>query len=98
MRRARRELSSALASLSDAGEVDRALDELFTPAELSDVLLRWRLMQLLQDGMPQRAIAEKLGISLCKITRGSRLLKTPSAVVKQLLSHKLEGIENENNC
>ena len=41
--------------------------------------------QLLDEGVTQRAIAERLGVSLCKITRGSRFLKDPESVVRKIL-------------
>ena len=69
------------------------LNEIFTPAEIQDVALRWRLMTLLSEGVPQREIAKELGISLCKITRGSKVLKTRGSVSKKLLDMK-NGVKN----
>ncbi len=65
--------------------MERLFDDLLTRAELRDLILRWRLLKMLDAGVPQREIAETLGISLCKITRGSRVLKQPEAVVTALL-------------
>jgi TrpR family trp operon transcriptional repressor len=65
----------------------RLFNEIFTPAEIQDVALRWRLMKMLHKGVPQRQIAEKLGISLCKITRGSKILKMRHSVSKQILDN-----------
>ena len=48
------------------------LRDLLTPAEYRDVALRWRIINMLAKGTPQRDIAESLGVSLSKITRGSR--------------------------
>ena len=62
--------------------------EIFTPAEIQDVALRWRLMTMLHEGVPQREIADDLGISLCKITRGSKVLKDRGSVTKRLLETK----------
>jgi TrpR family transcriptional regulator, trp operon repressor len=59
--------------------------ELFTPAERRDVALRWRLMRMLYAGVSQRDVAAQLGISLCKITRGSRVLKGSRSVARRIL-------------
>ncbi len=50
------------------------LRDLLTQAEYRDTALRWRIVKLLSDGVPQRDIATSLGVSLSKITRGSREL------------------------
>ena len=58
---------------------------LFTPPELKDFANRWLLVKELDKGTTQREIAKKYGMSLCKITRGSReLAKTDSAFRKLL--------------
>ncbi|MFA4945543.1 MAG: Trp family transcriptional regulator [Lentisphaeria bacterium] len=56
-------------------ELDVLLDGLLAPPELEDMCKRWRLLQLLEQDVPQRQIARELGVSLGKIARGSRLLK-----------------------
>ncbi len=61
------------------------LEELLTPGERHDLALRWRLLRLLRDGVPQRRIARELRVSLCKITRGSSVLKAPNSVCRALL-------------
>jgi TrpR family transcriptional regulator, trp operon repressor len=58
------------------------LEEILTPAERKDLALRWKLMEMLQEGIPQRKIASELGISLCKITRGAKILKDGRSVSK----------------
>ncbi len=69
-----RELASVLSQL-DATEVYDVFQALLTPRERDKIALRWKLVCLLEKGVTQRAIAAKLGISLCKITRGSHELK-----------------------
>lgn len=68
-------LCRAIVGLRNPQDIDDFLRALLTPAERARIALRWRLVCLLEAGMKQRAIAEKLGVSLCKITRGSRELK-----------------------
>ncbi len=80
------DLSERLASMGDALRIRRLLDEVLTPRERADLASRWRLMKLLLQGRTQRSIAAELGLSLCKITRGSRELKHPGSVCRDLLS------------
>jgi len=83
---ARQALAQALVSISDRQEMELFLAELLTRGELCDVTLRWRLLELWSQGVPHRNIAEELQISLCKITRGSRILKNKKSIARQLLS------------
>lgn len=73
--RALRQLANLLAGLSEPRDVRDFMTALLTPRERERLALRWRLVCLLETGMSQRAVARRLGISLCKITRGSRELK-----------------------
>lgn len=51
------------------------LVDILTREEFEDLTLRLQILKLLQQGVPQRTIAQKLGVSIAKITRGSRLLQ-----------------------
>jgi len=87
-----RQLLHIISTITDLDDLERFFRDLFTPAELDDITLRWKLLKDLHNGMPQRKIAQKYGISLCKITRGSRVLKKKNALVP----HLLQQIEEEN--
>ena len=80
------EMAGALAKTGDSGLVRDFLHCLLTPAELADVAARWALVKALQNNVPQREIARDLGISLCKITRGSRELKKPDSAFQRIYS------------
>lgn len=80
------ELLDVILSIEDKEELHSFFTDLFTPAELEDITLRWKLLKDLHSGMTQRKIAEKYGISLCKITRGSKVLKNKESVVLRLLN------------
>ncbi|MFA5513436.1 MAG: Trp family transcriptional regulator [Sphaerochaetaceae bacterium] len=72
-------------------EMQKLFEELFTQREKYDFALRWRLLKELYDGKTQRAIASELGISLCKITRGSKILKDPSSQMNSVLKEYYDG-------
>ncbi len=82
------EIVDVFTGIVDRKTMKRLFTEVFTPAEIQDVALRWRLMKMIHQGIPQREIAGRLGISLCKITRGSRVLKSPHSVSKKILDRK----------
>lgn len=79
------ELIELFKKVDDHETMTRLFREIFTEKELSDLVLRWELMKGLHRGETQRSIAARHGISLCKITRGSRLLKDPNSVINRLL-------------
>ena len=82
----KRELMQILSELDNTNDVEQLFDELLTPKEKADLHLRWQLLKELHAGTPQRAIAKRYQISLCKITRGSKLLKTKNSITLQLLN------------
>lgn len=79
------ELSEILSHLKTSEEIEMFLHELLTESERKDLSLRWKLMDKLFGGVPQRKIAADLGISLCKITRGSKILKEKNSVARKIL-------------
>ena len=79
------ELADALARTGDSRLVKDFLHCLLTPAELADIAARWALVKALKQKTPQRVIARDLGISLCKITRGSRELKKPNSAFQRII-------------
>jgi TrpR family trp operon transcriptional repressor len=89
------ELSFALAKTEDAQLVKDFLLELLTPAETADIADRWALVKALDKKVPQRIIAKNLGLSLCKITRGSREIKKPNSAFRRML-HQAQASQNEN--
>ncbi len=80
-----KELSIIIAGMDDASQLEKLLEEMLTPSEIDALVLRWELLKMLNDGVPQREISKALGVSLCKITRGSRELKKEGSVIKTIL-------------
>jgi TrpR family trp operon transcriptional repressor len=79
------EMAHTLAGIRDEGLIESFLRCLLTPAETADIAARWALVKALGEKTPQREIAKNLGLSLCKITRGSRELKKPGSAFQRIL-------------
>lgn len=79
------ELARVLASTDDKDLIEDFLHRILTPNELHSVASRWALTKLISQGMSQRKIAEKLGLSLCKITRGSKELKAENSSFRTMI-------------
>ena len=75
---------------ADAALIEEFLYSLLTPAEADEMAKRWALVKELTHSTPQRRIAEDLGLSLCKITRGSRELKKEGSAFRILLARGKE--------
>ena len=56
--------------------MDNALRDLLTPAEYAEIVKRLQIFRMLEAGMPQRKIAEELGVGIATVTRGARALKS----------------------
>ena len=80
------ELIKIITEISSEDEMSKLFKEIFTTKEKYDLALRWRLMKDLYNSVPQREIAHNLGISLCKITRGSKILKQEESICRNLIS------------
>lgn len=89
-------LTEAMATLQDAQKIKTFLNEMLTPMELHDFALRWEVVERLADGETQRSIASNLHVSLCKITRGAKILKDPKGVVTGLVAEKLAETKKRN--
>ena len=83
-----KELLGIIAKTDDPKELQDFFEELFTPRELQDLGLRWQLLKELFQGETQRAIASRHRISLCKITRGSKILKKENSASLKILQSR----------
>lgn len=94
--KAYKELIALLMQKRTEDEWDALLDDLLTPQERESLIERWQLIQLLHTGMAQRDIAEKLGVSISKITRGSRVLQYGKGGFLQSLENGKEKGKKKN--
>lgn len=86
-----RQLSTALALTDDQQLIEEFLGSILTPNEISEVAARWALVLQIYGGKSQRKISEDLGLSLCKITRGSRELKKENSPFKKMIEKWIEA-------
>ena len=85
-------ISSILADKRDTNEIYNFIVEMFTNSELETLSKRWRILEMLIEGKTQREIAKDLKVSLCKVTRGSHILKNKKSIVAEYLN---KGVKNE---
>ena len=82
------EVIQVLTQITSQKDMEQFLDEILTENERKDISLRWELMKKINEGVSQRTIASELGISLCRITRGSRVLKSKGSFIGKILNEK----------
>jgi len=70
-----RALFGAILKLETLDECVNFFTDLCTPGELLALADRWQVAQLLDEGMPYRAIYEKTGVSTATVTRVARCLE-----------------------
>jgi len=68
-------LAAAFAALSSAEQVTAFLRDLCTPAELEALSDRWKVVPLLQQGVPYREIHELTSVSVTTTGRVARSLE-----------------------
>lgn len=68
-------LVSFLLTQQTPEQMEAALNELLTASELDEISNRIQIIEMLEQGIPQRKIAEELGVGIATVTRGSNALK-----------------------
>lgn len=69
------ELVGYLLAVKQPDEMEKVLRSLLTPTEFTEVTKRLQIFKMLEQGVPQRQIADTLGVGIATVTRGSRALK-----------------------
>lgn len=69
-----RKIAKLLASLSEDEIVD-FLEGFLSPKELESLDNRLKIVKLLKQGYSQRQIAQKVGVGIATVTRGSNMIK-----------------------
>ncbi|MBF0484171.1 MAG: transcriptional regulator [Candidatus Omnitrophica bacterium] len=80
-----KELLKIFNQIKNEKDMERLFQEIFTEKERETLSNRWLLMKEIHRNIPQRDIAQKFHMSLCKITRGAKVLQEKNSLCKQLL-------------
>ena len=83
-----KEISNLISKINSESEIYEFISELLTESEISTLSKRWRILKMLSEGKTQRDFAKELNVSLCKVTRGSRILKDENAILYKLIKEK----------
>ena len=83
-----KELSRIVSTLKNDKDVYQFFRELLTESELDTLSKRWRILNMLKEGKTQREIAQNLGVSLCKVTRGAKILKSKKSIITKILDER----------
>jgi len=67
-----KELIEALSQMNSKEKMENFLEGILTPKELEEIPMRLQIIKMLREGTPQHKIAEKLGIGIATVTRGSK--------------------------
>ena len=78
-----KELVNHLLAQENPKKMEKALLRLLTSSELVELSNRLKIFQMLEDGVPQRKIADILGVGIATVTRGSNALKASKARISR---------------
>ena len=79
-------ISKLINLIKNKEEIEKFFFEIFTENELKTLSKRLRIMELLAQNVTQREIAQELNVSLCKVTRGAKILKNKHAITTRFLT------------
>ena len=74
-----KKLSELVKTINTTAEIEAFFSELLTPSELKTLSKRWQILEMLKNGHTQREIAKDLQVSLCKVTRGAKIMKNKNS-------------------
>lgn len=69
------QLVQVLLECKSEKDLENLLKGLLTPQEIEEIPTRLQIVKMLKKGIRQREIANKLGVGIATVTRGSREIK-----------------------
>ena len=90
------EIAKFIKEQNSKEEVESLLKELLSDSEIQTLSKRWRILSMLSEGRTQRDIVKELNVSLCKVTRGSKILKGENSVIAKYFMEKFKNGNKHN--
>ena len=66
-------------------ELKRLINDTFTESEIEMIEERFHILHELDKGLSQRAVKDKLNVSIATVTRGAKVLKAGKSIVPKLM-------------
>ena len=85
-----KEISMLVKNLHSEAEIEGFFKEILTESEIETLSKRWRILNMLKNKSSQREIAKELKVSLCKVTRGAKILKDKNSVIAKYLIKEIK--------
>ncbi len=70
-----KELLAAIENLKTREEISDFLLGILTPKEIDEISRRLKIVRMLKKGIQHKVIAERLGVGVATVTRGSKELQ-----------------------
>ena len=83
-------MSKLVKNIYTEAEIEAFFKELLTESEIETLSKRWRILEMLNQGFTQREIAKELQVSLCKVTRGAKIMKDEKSILAKYLKTENE--------
>lgn len=78
------DFADSVLELNSKDEVIKFFEWLLTPQEFKQLPMRLQIMRMLKKGIPQRKIAETLGVGIATVTRGSKELEKYETIIAKV--------------
>ncbi len=83
----KKELNTILKKCAGSGALlHEFLTDILTAGEYEEIARRWQIIKMLEEGYPQREIAEKLGVGVATVTRGAKELSDKKGGFRKVLA------------
>lgn len=87
-------ISKIIRDIKTKREITDFLKELLTESEIKILSKRWQILKMLSEGKTQREISKNLQVSLCKVTRGAKILKNKESILSKHLAKEQNNANN----